>query len=356
MKITRVKYWTEYLELTRPYTIAYKTIDAVENIFVQLETEDGSWGLGVASPGESVTGESFADCRAALEKNLEPLLINRDIRHLKAIGRALKEIMTQAPAAQAAVDIALHDALAKHLDLPLVDMLGRAHQALPTSITIGIKSVQESLTEAAEYIGRGFKVLKVKIGKSLEEDLEVLYKLREKISDDIVIRVDANQGYTAATFAEFVDKTQNVNIEFVEQPLPANDIEGMFLLDETVRRQTCADESLLSAEKALEFAHVPQPFGIYNIKLMKCGGIAPAMQIADIAHLAGIDLMWGCMDESIVSIAAALHAALASPATKYLDLDGSLDLSRDLVRSGFVIENGIMSLLDKPGLGIERID
>jgi len=356
MKITRVKYWTEYLELTRPYTIAYQTIDSVENIFVQLKTEDGNQGLGVASPGESVTGESFADCRAALEKNLEPLLIGRDIRHLKAIGRELVEKMPQAPAARAAVDIALHDALAQHLGVPLVNMLGRVHQALPTSITIGIKSVQESLAEAAEYIGRGFRVLKVKIGKSLEEDLEVLHKLREKVGGATVIRVDANQGYTAATFAEFVNKTQIIDIEFVEQPLPAGDIEGMFLLDESTRRRTCADESLLNAEKALEFAHAPQPFGIYNIKLMKCGGIAPALQIADIAHLAEIDLMWGCMDESIVSIAAALHTALASPATKYLDLDGSLDLSRDLVRGGFVIENGIMNLLDKPGLGIERID
>ena len=70
MKITRVKYWTEYLKLTRPYTIAYQTIDSVENIFVQLETKDGNQGLGVASPGESVTGESFDDCRAALYKNL----------------------------------------------------------------------------------------------------------------------------------------------------------------------------------------------------------------------------------------------------------------------------------------------
>ena len=344
------------LELTRSYTIAYQTIDSVENIFVQLETENGNWGLGVASPGESVTGESFDDCRAALEKNLEPLLISRDIRHLNAIGHELIEKMPQAPAARAAIDIALHDALAKHLGVPLVDMLGRAHQALPTSITIGIKSVEESLAEAAEYIDRGFRVLKVKIGKSPEEDLEVLYKLRENVGGDIVIRVDANQGYSAATFAEFVDKTKNVDIEFVEQPLPANNVNEMLILDESTRRLACADESLLNAEKALEFAHTPQPFGIYNIKLMKCGGIAPALQIADIAHLAGIDLMWGCMDESIVSIAAALHAALASPATKYLDLDGSLDLTRDLVRGGFIIENGIMSLLDKPGLGIERID
>ena len=97
----------------------------------------------------------------------------------------------------------------------------------------------------------------------------------------------------------------------------------------------------------------PRPFGIYNIKLMKCGGIAAGIQIAEIARLAGIELMWGCMDESIVGIVAALHAALASPATRYLDLDGHLDLARDPARGGLVLSEGMLGLTDRPGLGIE---
>jgi len=88
---------------------------------------------------------------------------------------------------------------------------------------------------------------------------------------------------------------------------------------------------------------------------MKCGGIAPGLEIASMAQYAGIDLMWGCMDESIVSIAAALHAALASPATRYLDLDGSIDLARDLVKGGFVLENGWLCTTDRPGLGVTMI-
>jgi L-alanine-DL-glutamate epimerase-like enolase superfamily enzyme len=85
---------------------------------------------------------------------------------------------------------------------------------------------------------------------------------------------------------------------------------------------------------------------------MKCGGIYPALQIAVITHCAGIELMWGCNDESIVAISAALHAALASPATRYLDLDGSLDLARDLVKGGFVLQEGELSVTNKPGLGV----
>ena len=99
----------------------------------------------------------------------------------------------------------------------------------------------------------------------------------------------------------------------------------------------------------------PQPFGIFNIKLMKCGGIAPGLEIAAMAAHAGIHLMWGCMDESIISIAGALHAALASRATKYLDLDGSLDRACDIVNGGFILEDGWLRTIDEPGLGVKRI-
>ena len=98
------------------------------------------------------------------------------------------------------------------------------------------------------------------------------------------------------------------------------------------------------------------PFGIWNIKLMKCGGITGALGISDIAELAGIDLMWGCMDESAISIAAALHTAYACPQTRYLDLDGSFDLSRDTATGGFILSDGDMHLLETPGFGTNLAD
>ena len=95
-----------------------------------------------------------------------------------------------------------------------------------------------------------------------------------------------------------------------------------------------------------------RPYGIFNLKLMKCGGISPAQRIAHLAEGAGIELMWGCNDESRISIAAALHVALASPATRYLDLDGSFDLARDLAAGGFVLEAGVLRTAPGPGLGV----
>ena len=355
MKISKATYWTEKLALTRPYTIAYERIESVQNFFVRLQAQDGSVGLGVASPAEEVTGEGVQECRQALADNLELLLPGTDIRHLKTRLRDIASAMPAAPAARAAIDMALHDLWAKHLGLPLVDLLGRVHRSLPTSITIGIESVAEALEEAAEYKGRGFRILKVKIGQSLAEDVERLHRIRQKMGRDMLIRVDANQGYSADQFTKFLKQTAALELEFVEQPLDARDLDGMRRLSAAVREKVAADESLLDERDALTCLEPPRPFGIYNIKLMKCGGIAPAMQIAEIAHLAGIDLMWGCMDESIVGIAAALHAALASPATRYIDLDGHLDLARDLVTGGFVLQDGELGLTDAPGLGVELI-
>jgi L-alanine-DL-glutamate epimerase-like enolase superfamily enzyme len=351
MKITRISSWSENLGLTRPYTIAYQTFDSVENVFVSLETEGGHLGMGSGSPAPSITGESMDACKSGLTDKLENLLLGKDIRLLNEHCRSLEKELHDTPAARAAVDMALHDVLAKYLNLPLVDMLGRVYNSLPTSITIGIKSVTESLNEAIEYVGMGFQILKVKTGKSVEEDVEVIFKIREKIGAGIKIRVDANQGYTVAELLEFEKKTGALDIEFIEQPLKADHLKEMLMISQGLRKRVAADESMQTAHDALKLAESPNRFGIYNIKLMKCGGITSALQIAEIAHLANIDLMWGCMDESRISISAALHAALASPATRYLDLDGSLDLARDLVSGGFILKDGSLSVNDAPGLG-----
>jgi len=351
--IRNVETWVEHLELTRPYTIAYKTVSSVENVFVQIETGNGVWGIGAGSPAAFVTGETNEMCRAALENHADRLLLGKDVRHLRHLCRAIEQEMPDTPAAQCAIDTALHDAFAKHLDLPLVDLLGRTHRALPTSITIGIKdTLAETLAEADEYLGRGFKSIKLKIGKNIEQDIETTVKLHEQIGKNMRIRVDANQGYAPADLQKYYRATQHLNLELIEQPVKKEHPEQMLEVSEKIRKTCAGDESVQRPADALKFAASPLPFGIYNIKLMKCGGIYPAMQIAEIARLAGIDLMWGCMDESIISISAALHAALASPATRYLDLDGSLDLARDIVSGGFILKDGYLSVSDSPGLGV----
>ena len=356
MKIRTIDSRVESLGLTRPYTIAFDTTDSVDNAVLRIETEDGFVGLGAASPAPHVTGESLDACAKALSSEAVAWLIGRDVRTLPALCRELSAKAPEAPAARAAIDMALHDLLAQRLGVPVADMLGRAHDRLPTSITIGIKGVAETLAEAEEYVGRGFRILKVKTGHALSEDVARLRKLREKYAPAKVrIRADANQGYTPAQTEQFFREVEGLDLEFLEQPVPAADVPALRALPAALRDRIAADESLLSDRDAWSLAQAPRAAGIFNIKLMKCGGIAPALRIAAVAELSGIELMWGCMDESVISIAAALHAAFASPATRYLDLDGSLDLARDVAQGGFVIEEGVMRTTGAPGLGVRAI-
>ncbi len=355
MKIAKVGSWVESFALSRPYTIAFRSISAVDNVVVEIHGSNGLVGRGVASPERFVTGETIEACQSSLQEDALEWLVGQDVLHLPALIRTWAERNRETPAAQAAVDMALHDLWAQFLGKPLVELLGRAHHQLPTSITIGIKGVEETLAEAEEYVGRGFRILKVKIGRDRALDEERLRRLRQRFQDLVTIRVDANQGYRVDELEEFFRVCDECSIEFVEQPVTPETFDGCRELPESRRKVIAADESMQRERDALRIAVPPSPSGILNIKLMKCGGVAPALRIACIAEAAELSLMWGCMDESIVGIAAALHAAFASPATKYLDLDGSLDLARDWVRGGFELRDGCLRTLDRPGLGVSEI-
>lgn len=354
-KIKNITVWSADLANTKPYTIAFKTVDEVRNAFVEVMLDNGVTGLGSGNPSEYVVGENLSQTLETLQQKNLDFLIGRDIREFQQLTFEVWQRFPTTPAARAALDIALHDAFTKYLGVPLVKFLGQKIQTLPTSNTIGIKNVDETLKEAAEYIKKGFKVLKVKLGKDLNEDIERLLKLREKFGNDIVIRIDANQGYDVKQTIEFYKKTAALNIELIEQPLPAKAIKEMKALPEEIKMKIAADESLISPADALELVRPPRASSIFNIKLMKCGGVSQALKIADIAFHEGVDLFWGCNDESIVSITAALHAAFSCTNTKYIDLDGSLDLGRDVVSGGFILKDGYMYCSDKPGLGVEKI-
>ena len=354
MKISHVETWTEHVPLKRPYTIAFKRVEKVDLHFVRLETDCGYIGLGSAAPTD-VTGESPDASFAVLDSTAHGLLKGEDPRCLRSLVRRLDVAAGHSPAARAALDMALYDLTACCAGVSVVDLLGRCHDILPTSITIGIMPIDEMLREAKEYLARGFCCLKVKLGLDCDEDMERLRALRDQVGPDIHVRVDANQGYSTAETVRLARLAGDLGITLIEQPLPANAVGVMCTLPRDLSPLMAADESLHTPRDGLALTH-DAPFGIFNIKLMKCGGITSGLAIADIAELAEIDLMWGCMDESRVSIAAALHTAYASAATRYLDLDGSFDLSCDVAEGGFkLINGGLMQILEKPGLGVQIV-
>ncbi len=355
MKIKDIKIWNADLGNTRPYTIAFKTVDQVRNAFVEIILENGITGIGSGNPSEYVTGEHINQTIEALQQKNVEFLIGRDIREMNQLLFEVLQKFPKNPAARAALDIALHDTFAKFLGVPLVKLLGQKIKTMLTSNTIGIKNVEETLKEAIDYDKQGFKVLKVKLGKDLEEDIERLVKLRERFGKNMIIRIDANQGYSVQQTIDFFNRTKSLDIELIEQPLPAKSVKEMKNLPDEIKMKIAADESLISPNDALELVKPPFAAGIFNIKLMKCGGISQGLKIADIALHEGVDLFWGCNDESAVSITAALHAAFACSNTKYIDLDGSFDLSQDVVKGGFILKDGYMSCSDKPGLGLDMV-
>jgi L-Ala-D/L-Glu epimerase len=355
MKIKSIKVWLQELPLTKPYTIAYKTITDTEIVFLEITLVNGITGLGASSPSPDVVGETPQQTLVNLQQDFVQKLVGRDIRHFNLLIDEANIKYPNLPGTIAAIDLALHDAFGQYLGIPVVELYGRKMDALPTSITIGIKDAAAMLEEAKSYYAAGFRNLKIKTGLNVEEDIERVTKLSELFANKMKIRVDANTGYDLVQLRHFIQQTKHLSLELIEQPLPVGKEKELSTLDESQRKLLAADESLLDASFALKLSHPPVPFGIFNIKLMKCGGIRGAKEIGLIAGLAGIDLFWGCNDESMASITGALHAAYSCANTKYIDLDGSFDLSSDLVTGGFILKDGMMYCSEEPGLGLKRI-
>jgi len=349
MRIDRVETWREHLPLTKPYTISRQTFTAVELFFVRVHAGPVS-GAGSASPAVEVTGESPERCASALDA-AATLLGGADPRAVGTLVRRLERELADAPAARAACDMALWDLVGQALDAPVVELLGRCHPALPTSVTVGIQAVDEAVAAAGDYMAQGFRVLKVKLGRDVGEDVERLRRIREAVGPSIALRTDPNAGYDAAALDRYLQGTRDLGIEFCEQPLPRGSEAALLDLPAAQRARLAADESVLDLADAGRLL-AARPYGIFNLKLMKCGGVSPAQRIAHLAEGAGVELMWGCNDESRISIAAALHVALASPATRYLDLDGSFDLARDLAEGGFELADGCLRTAPGAGLGV----
>lgn len=355
MKIVAVRAYLKKMALKKPYTIAYNTFSDVSLAFLEIELANGVVGYGSGSPAEEVVGETTEKTVANLNTDFVAQFVGRDIRQFQQIIFESNLQFPHLPGTMAAIDIALHDAFGKWMGISVASFYGQKMNALPTSMTIGIKGVDETIEEAKEYAAMGFKVFKVKTGLDVQEDIERIKGLYKSFGADYTIRVDANQGYDLPKLQQFLKATAGYPLELIEQPLPVGQEKGLLTLSLIERKTLTADEALKDPLAALQFAAGDQPFGIYNIKLMKCGGLVGAKEIASIAQHAKIDLFWGCNDESIISITAALHMAYACPNTKYIDLDGSFDLMEDLVTGGFEVKEGCLVINNEPGFGFTKI-
>jgi L-alanine-DL-glutamate epimerase-like enolase superfamily enzyme len=335
--------------LREPYTIAYETYDRTTNFFLRLELADGAVGFGCAAPAPEVTGETCDACAAALESLCAELPHDAPPVHPAFSG---------APAASAAVEMALLDAAARRAGVPVYELLGGCHAALPTSITLGISDLESTVREALRHVENGFRRLKVKGGRDPELDAARLSALRRRFGDELVLCFDANQGYDLAAAETFVAAAGAARIDVFEQPTSVRMPEHLGAVRRLLDGVPGPAPALLADEAAVGLADAEALLaddtldGVV-IKLMKCGGTSAAAKIAALPPARPGRHMLSCMDESALAIAAALHVALGTPGIEWIDLDGHLDLVEDPAAGAVRLRDGCLSPLAEPGFGVE---
>jgi L-alanine-DL-glutamate epimerase-like enolase superfamily enzyme len=302
------------------FTISRGTTQEADLVTVELTDVAGRVGVGAAGPS-SYYGESADSVAAALPELLSVVEEVGNPHRQQQIERRLASAAPDEAAARAAVSIAVHDLAATQAAEPLYQRFGLDPGAAPeTSYTVAIDSPDGMAQRAREAVAEGYSVLKVKLGT--DRDRERLEAVRGA-APDARIRVDANCDWTAEQAVQNTAWLADLGVEFLEQPVPAEDIQGLRRVHVEGAVPVAADESCVTAS---DVPAVADAVDVVVVKLMKCGGLRPAMRQIQTAQAHGLDVMLGCMLESNASIAGS--CALA-PLVEYADLDGALLLESD---------------------------
>ncbi|HEX9437653.1 MAG TPA: dipeptide epimerase [Candidatus Limnocylindria bacterium] len=326
------------LHLEVPFAISRAV--RTEKRVILVELDEG----GRVSRGEACPDAFFGESPEALERQVRDALalLPEDPRDLATLRARLDAEFPHGGAAAAAIDILGHDRAAQAAGVPLRAFLGLATgDAPPTSFTIGIAEPDVMGERAAAAAAKGFRVLKVKLGKG--DDVAILSAIRPRFEG--TIRVDPNAAWTPQEAPSRIERIVPFGIEFVEQPVPPDDIDGLRYVRERSPLPIVADEAAVRLPDVDRLAGACD--GI-NVKLQKCGGVAEASDMIARAHELGLKVMLGCRAaETSVGIAAAAHLA---PSVEWADLDGNLLIVDDPFIA-VPVERGRFVFSDRPGLG-----
>ena len=352
MKITDIRTTLLNAPLKNPFITSLRRVDALEDLIVIIECDDGSCGYGEGAPTPVITGETLGSMIATIDY-IKPHLIGLEIEAFENILHLLHTIIIKNTTAKSALEIALYDLKAQAVKLPLYKMLGGTQTRFRTDITISMNHVDTMITDSLHAVALGYDTLKIKIGDNPLKDVERIREIHAALDTSITLRLDANQGWTAkesVTLLHALEK-QDIIAEFIEQPVAADNIEGLKYIKERVQTPLLADESIFSLKDAKQLLEM-QAIDYVNIKLAKTAGITQALQLADLSASFGVKCMIGCMLEGPISVAAGIHVASAKAnSITMLDLDAVSLLASHPVKTNICFNESEIILADDIGLG-----
>ena len=356
MKITEVRLGRLHAPLRVPFKTALRSVDRVEDILVELHTDTGAVGYGEAPPTGPITGDTAGGIIGAVRELIAPALIGQEVDAFEAVAARVQKAGVHNTSAKAAVDMALWDLYGQLHGIPVHKLLGGARRQLVTDITISVNPPEQMAADARDAVARGYDCLKVKVGADPALDTARLAAVRAAVGDGVCIRIDANQAWSPRQAVRILNEMQDkgLALELVEQPVPADDLEGLAYVTRHSWVPVMADESVFSPADALRIIqHRAADF--INIKLMKCGGLTNALRIAAAAEVYGVECMIGCMLEAKVAVNAAVELACARSIITRVDLDGPVLCSVDPVVGGAQFDEKVITVSDAPGMGIRGV-
>jgi len=323
MKIINIQTEIKKIPLKSPFITALRRVENVEFVRVTLTCKDGTIGIGEAPATKAITGEGIEEILDSIERVKSVLNFLSPSSALEML-HGEDGIKNIGSSAKAALDMALHRLIAHSQNLSMLEYLGAKEPLkLQTDITISLNDASVMLEEANKAVESGMNILKIKLGSDITHALHVTQNIA-KAFPQVKLIIDANQAWSVEDALHYIDALQGVEIELIEQPVIAKDLEGLKRITDYSQIPILADEAVFSLEDAKKVIQ-SKSADMINIKLMKCGGVSKAIEILEYARANDVKCMLGSMLEGPYSINIALHLAMAySDVIKYIDLDSPL--------------------------------
>lgn len=335
-----------------PFAIATGTMDFAQNVFIRVYTDTGMYGVGECSAFPMIVGETQETC-LAMARDFAQIWKGKDPLDLQARIADLHNFTAGNSTIKSAFDMALYDLAAKNAKQPLYKFLGGEKKEVETDITIGIGTIEEMTRTAEKLIKLGATMIKVKLGKNAKEDIARMKSIRQVTGREIILRIDANQGWTFDEAAEALTGMVDLNIQFCEQPMRSWYDDRLPELRMLSPVKVMADESCYNNHDARKLIS-SGACDYINIKFSKSGGINEALKIHEVAEKAGIPCMMGGMLESRIALSAKLHFVYACPNIRFFDMDTCmLGHLSDPATDGVEFNGFHLDIPDLPGIGAD---